>query len=90
MTILVVGASGATGRLLVAQLLNRGLNVKVIVRSPDKLPEVLKSHDKLSVGLSFQCQTACGQRSRPKRERLAGGDLRGNQNRWYQSTFSVC
>ena len=49
MTTLVVGASGATGRLLVEQLLNRGQNVKVVVRSPDKLPEVLKDHDHLSV-----------------------------------------
>ena len=49
MTTLVVGASGATGRLLVEQLLNRGQNVKVIVRSPDKQPEVLKNHDHLSV-----------------------------------------
>ena len=46
---LVVGASGATGRLLVEQLLNRGQNVKVIVRVPDKLPEALKNHDNLSV-----------------------------------------
>ena len=49
MTILVVGASGATGRLLVEQLLNRGQNVKVIVRLPEKLPEFLKNHDHLSV-----------------------------------------
>jgi nucleoside-diphosphate-sugar epimerase len=49
MMTLVVGASGATGRLLVEQLLNRGQNVKVIVRSPDKLPEVVKNHDNLSV-----------------------------------------
>ena len=49
MTTLVVGASGATGRLLVEQLLNRGQIVKVIVRSPDKLPEVVKDHDNLSV-----------------------------------------
>jgi len=49
MTILVVGASGATGRLLVQQLLNRGHNVKVIVRSSDKLPEVVHNHDHLSV-----------------------------------------
>lgn len=49
MTILVVGASGRTGRLLVEQLLNRGQNVKAIVRSPDKLPEALKNHDHLSV-----------------------------------------
>ena len=49
MITLVVGASGATGRLLVEQLLNRGQNVKVIVRSLDKLPEVVKNHDNLSV-----------------------------------------
>lgn len=49
MTILVVGASGATGRLLVEQLLNRGQNVKVIVRSPEKLPHFQKNHDHLSV-----------------------------------------
>ncbi len=49
MTILVVGASGATGRLLVKQLLNRGHNVKAIVRSPEKLPEFMKNHDHLSV-----------------------------------------
>jgi len=46
---LVVGASGATGRLLVEQLLNRGQNVKVIVRLPDKLPEAVKNHENLSV-----------------------------------------
>ena len=49
MTTLVVGASGATGRLFVEQLLNRGLKVKVIVRSPDKLPENIRDHDNLSV-----------------------------------------
>ena len=49
MTALVMGATGATGRLLVEELLDRGQNVKVIVRSPDKLPEVLKDRDKLSV-----------------------------------------
>ncbi len=49
MTTLVVGASGATGRLLVEQLLNRGQNVKIIVRLPGKLPEVVENHDYLSV-----------------------------------------
>jgi nucleoside-diphosphate-sugar epimerase len=49
MTILVVGASGATGRLLVEQLLNSGHNVKVIVRSPEKLPEFMNNNDHLSV-----------------------------------------
>jgi len=49
MTTLVVGASGATGQLLVEQLLNRGENVKIIVRSPDSLPENIEKHDNLSV-----------------------------------------
>lgn len=49
MTILVVGASGATGRLLVEELLNRGHNLKVIVRSLEKLPETLKNHVHLTV-----------------------------------------
>jgi cation diffusion facilitator CzcD-associated flavoprotein CzcO len=49
MTILVVGASGATGRLLVEQLLNKGEKVRVIVRSPDNLPEAINNHKNLSV-----------------------------------------
>ena len=49
MTTLVVGASGATGRLLVRHLLNRGLNVRVIVRLPDRLPEDIRTHDNLSL-----------------------------------------
>jgi nucleoside-diphosphate-sugar epimerase len=48
MTTLVVGASGATGRLLVEQLCNRGQNVRVIVRSPNKLPETLRNHDNVT------------------------------------------
>jgi hypothetical protein len=39
MKVLVVGASGATGRLVVDQLLNRGVEVNAIVRSLDALPE---------------------------------------------------
>ncbi len=49
MNILIAGASGATGRLLVAQLLERGHFVKVIVRSPGTLPEAIRQHDHLSV-----------------------------------------
>lgn len=43
MTILVVGASGATGRLLVKDLLNRGEKVTAIVRSTEKLTELLNN-----------------------------------------------
>jgi len=49
MMTLVVGASGATGRLLVQQLLSRGQRVKVIVRSPEKLPDGFKNDSNLSV-----------------------------------------
>ena len=46
---LIVGASGATGRLLTEELLNRGQFLKVIVRSPDKLPTAIKKHKNLTV-----------------------------------------
>ncbi len=49
MTILVVGASGATGIRLVEELLDREQYVKVIVRSPEKLPDTIKNHELLSV-----------------------------------------
>ena len=49
MTILVIGASGATGRLLVEQLLERGEHVKAIVRSKESLPDKLTNHDHLSI-----------------------------------------
>ena len=49
MTTLVVGASGATGRLLVQQLLERGEHVRIIVRSEEALPEEVASHNNLSV-----------------------------------------
>lgn len=49
MTTLVVGASGATGRLLVEQLLERGEDVRVIVRSKESLPEEIANSDALSI-----------------------------------------
>jgi nucleoside-diphosphate-sugar epimerase len=49
MTTLVVGASGATGRLLVEQLLREGQSVRVIVRSPGKLPESIRNHEQVAV-----------------------------------------
>ncbi|EEF78515.1 NAD(P)-dependent oxidoreductase [Methylophaga thiooxydans] len=49
MTTLVVGASGATGRLLVQQLLDRGQTIRVIVRSPAKFLETVGVHERLSV-----------------------------------------
>jgi hypothetical protein len=49
MTTLVVGASGATGRLLVQQLLERGERVKVIVRPTATLPDGLAEHGDVSV-----------------------------------------
>ena len=49
MNILIVGASGATGRLLTKELLDRGHFVRAIVRSPGKLPAAVRNHDNLSV-----------------------------------------
>ncbi|AXI46479.1 NAD-dependent epimerase [Sulfitobacter sp. SK012] len=49
MTTLIVGASGATGRLLVEELLNRGQTVKIVVRSLDSLPKAIKTHANLVV-----------------------------------------
>ena len=49
MTVLIVGASGATGRQLVAQLLIEKHNVKVIVRSPEKLPDSWKTNANLQI-----------------------------------------
>ena len=49
MTTLLAGASGATGRLLVRQLLERGEHVKVIVRSAGRLPAGIAGHAGLTV-----------------------------------------
>ncbi len=45
----MVGASGATGRLLVEQLLRKGMNVRAIVRAGSALPSHLLSHENLTV-----------------------------------------
>lgn len=49
MTVLVAGASGATGRHVVEQLLIQKYKVKVIVRSPEKLPETWRSNSNLEI-----------------------------------------
>ena len=49
MTILIVGASGATGHLLVEQLLNRGHHVKAVVRAPDRIPAGIRNHPNLTL-----------------------------------------
>lgn len=49
MTTIVVGATGATGLLLVEQLLDRGQKVKAIARSVDKVPQAVRDHPNLSI-----------------------------------------
>jgi len=50
MTTLIVGASGATGRLLVQELLNCGESVRVVVRVNSNLSEpVTNNHKNLSI-----------------------------------------
>lgn len=46
---LIVGASGATGRLLVKQLLDDGHELKIIVRSAENLPDYMKDNNSLTV-----------------------------------------
>lgn len=49
MTVLIVGATGATGKLLVAELLARGLEIRAVVRSAARLPESLRQHAALTL-----------------------------------------
>lgn len=49
MTTLVLGASGATGKLLVEQLLASGQRVKIIVRSTGKIPEHWNINEQLTI-----------------------------------------
>ncbi len=49
MTTLVVGATGATGRLLVAELLRRGEKVRAVARSAAALPEAIRRNPDLEV-----------------------------------------
>ena len=57
---LVVGASGATGHLLVEQLLNRGQQVKAIVRSRKSLSETLRNNDHLYDDPETDARNVCG------------------------------
>lgn len=49
MTTLIVGATGATGKQLVEQLLSMGQKVKVIVRPSGKINDTWKNNDKISI-----------------------------------------
>jgi putative NADH-flavin reductase len=49
MKVLVAGATGATGRLVVEQLLKRGISVRAIVRSAQKLQKLSESYDQLEI-----------------------------------------
>jgi nucleoside-diphosphate-sugar epimerase len=49
MRVLVAGATGATGKLLVKQLLAKGTMVRAIVRSPGKLTESVGIHPHLEL-----------------------------------------
>jgi NAD(P)-dependent dehydrogenase (short-subunit alcohol dehydrogenase family) len=49
MDVFVAGATGATGRLLVRELLDRGHEVRAVVRSAERLPESVRGHERLRV-----------------------------------------
>jgi len=47
--IMVLGSSGATGKLVVAQLLKNNINVIAVLRPSSSLPEAISSHSKLQL-----------------------------------------
>ena len=49
MKVLMAGATGATGRLAAAELLKRGAEVRLIVRSPERLPEEIRRNEKAEI-----------------------------------------
>lgn len=49
MKVLIVGATGATGRLLVRQMLDREHDVTIIVRSPHKVAADVAAHPRLTI-----------------------------------------
>lgn len=49
MRIFIAGATGATGKHLTAQLLERGHQVVAVVRTADKVPEALRQHENLTL-----------------------------------------
>jgi hypothetical protein len=49
MTALIVGASGATGKHLVGQLLAEGHNIKVVVRSTANIPESWQNNPQVDI-----------------------------------------
>lgn len=49
MKTLIVGASGATGKHLVSQLLSKNQSVKIVVRSPEQLPISWKNNPNLEI-----------------------------------------
>lgn len=48
-SVLLVGATGRTGRQVLEQLLGRGIPVRAVVRSPGKLPDAVSQHPGLTV-----------------------------------------
>lgn len=49
MTVLVVGGTGATGKLLLEQLLSQNINVRAVVRDVSRVPEQIRSHPNLDL-----------------------------------------
>ena len=49
MTTLIVGASGATGKLLVNTLITQGERVKIIVRETATLPHEIMTHEHVTL-----------------------------------------
>lgn len=82
MKILIIGASGATGRQLVEQLLNQNHQVKIIVRDPEKLPVSWTSNELLTIIKDSVTDIDVGQMSEYLKDCQAVASCLGHNLNW--------
>ncbi len=82
MKVLVAGASGATGRHLIDQLLIQNHKVKAIVRSPEKLPESWSNNANLQIVSASISELSIGELSELSRDCQAVVSCLGHNINW--------
>eukprot|EP00440_Ansanella_granifera_P003765 gb/GFBE01004087.1/.p1 GENE.gb/GFBE01004087.1/~~gb/GFBE01004087.1/.p1 ORF type:complete len:245 (+),score=39.76 gb/GFBE01004087.1/:1-735(+) len=68
MEVLVLGGTGKTGLLVVQQLLTKGVKVRAIIRSPEKLPADVAGHP----AMTFTCAKVLDLSDEELQEHIAG------------------
>lgn len=82
MKVLIAGASGATGRHLVEQLLIQKHEVKAIVRSPEKLPKSWSNNNNLQIISASLLELSIGELSEHSRDCQAIVSCLGHNLTW--------